>query len=385
MRGGYSGGVLTLGAGTAVKQAASFPTAAAVVSPTALLKALNPAAKVNVDFIDRRTAAFTKRTEGLSMLELAELREQGKHIPKVLNWIQAVDVGTTALLKRAAWYDVREKHPELMPGTEAFMQAVTDTYIQVIEETQPNYSTALRPDILRSENALERSLIMFATQPLQNFNILYEAVGQYGAAVRADNVAHTDATKAEKKAAGKKLGRAVGSQIAASIVFSLMQYAWDAFRGKGDKYKPKKDEDISEFEAWMRRMGLNMLGNAAGMFPMMKTAVEFVEATTDAVVKGLGGKEIFGQNWYGIEAATVGAVNDAAQSAYNAMSAIAKAANGKDKDASLRAVKKSVEAAEDIAVLFGIPASNVHQLVLSIARNLGLEDKEIDELIKSLM
>lgn len=384
MRGGYSGGVLSLGLGTAIKQAASYPTAAAVVSPTALIKAMNPAARnVNVNFIDKRTAAFTKRTEGLSMLELAELREQGKHIPKALNWIQAVDVGTTALLKRAAWFDVRETHPDLQPGTEAFEKAVTDTYIRVIEETQPNYSTALRPDILRSEDALERSIIMFATQPLQNFNILYDAVGRYGAASRANQISDTAETRAAKKAAGKNLGRAVGSQIAASLVFALMQYGWDWFRGKGDKYEPKEDEDISAFEAWARRMGLNMLSNAAGMLPLMKTALEFIEAATDKVSKGLGGKDVFGQSWYGIEAATVGAVSDAAQDAINAMGAIAKAANNKDVDSSLSAVKKSVKAAEDVAVLFGIPASNVHQLALSIARNLGLPEKEIDNAIKS--
>jgi len=381
LRSNYSGGVLLMALSTAGVQAASYPTAAAVVSPAALFQALNPGAKIDTSFIDRRTAVFTKRTEGFSMMEIAELREQGKHIPKVLNWIQGVDVATTSLLKRAAYYEVRNTKHNLQPGTEEFEKAVTDTYIRIIEETQPNYSAALRPDVLRSDNAMERALIIFATQPLQQYGIVYDAIGRYESASRHYKTDKSEVNKAAKNKAAKGMGRAVGVILASSLAFAILRLGTDTLMGNFEKkYKPKEGSEDTEVAAFLRQFGMNMLGGITGMWPIGKTLVEFVEATTDTIVTNLGGKAVFGKKWYGVETATIGAINDAMDAIATAINYITRAINGKSETKT--AVKKVVTAAEDIAVLFGIPAANVHKIIKAVAHWAGVEEEDLYDLIK---
>ena len=381
LRSNYSGGVLLMALSTAGVQAASYPTAAAVVSPAALFQALNPGAKIDTSFIDKRTAVFTKRTEGFSMMEMAELREQGKHIPKVLNWIQGVDVATTSLLKRAAYYEVRNTKHNLQPGTEEFEKAVTDTYLRIIEETQPNYSAALRPEVLRSDNAMERALIMFATQPLQQYGIVYDALGRYESASRHYKTDKSEANKAAKDKAAKGLGRAVGVILASSLAFALLRLGTDTLMGNFEKkYKPKEGSEDTEVEAFLRQFGMNMLGGVTGMWPIGKTLVEFIEASADTIATNLGGKAIFGKKWYGVETATIGAINDAMDAIATAVNYITRAINGKSETKT--AVKKVVTAAEDIAVLFGIPAANVHKIIKAVAHWAGVEEDDLYDLIK---
>ncbi|MBP5581552.1 MAG: hypothetical protein J6X85_07195, partial [Ruminococcus sp.] len=111
VRSKYAGGVLALSAGTAIKQAASYPTAAAITGAKPLLQAMNATLKADTSFIDELTAVYTKRKQGFSSVELGDLASINKSLPKALNWIQAVDVGTTKLLKRAAYFAVKSESP----------------------------------------------------------------------------------------------------------------------------------------------------------------------------------------------------------------------------------------------------------------------------------
>lgn len=371
LRSNYSGGVLTLATGTAIKQAASYPTASAVVSTRALASAMNPARTVDVSFIDEMTAAFTKRTEGLSTVELAEMTQEGKTIPRALNWIQAVDVGTTALLKRAAAIEVQIT-TDLRIGSPEYKRAVTDMYIRIIEQTQPNYSIALRPDILRSDSALERALVMFATQPMQNYGILYDAVGDYRAKQQAFKNNRNASTEKAFNAAKKKLGKAVGSQLAASLVFALMQYAYDVFRRKDDKYKEDGETTLLSFA---KGIGINMLSNGAGMFIAGKVALELGETITDKIVKAFGGESVFNTSIYGFEVAELEAITNAASSAINAAGTITselyKVFDG-NKETSINVenlARKTWTAAEDVLLMFGIPLENATTTLTSVAKN----------------
>lgn len=366
----YSGGVLGIAAGTGIKQAASYFTAGAIVSAQSLARAANPVYKVDVSFIDKDTAVFTKRTEGFTTLEMAELTEDGKHIPRPLNFIQGVDVGTTALLKRAAAIEV-QKTTDYKIGTPEYKRAVVDMYIQIIEETQPNYSVALRPDVLRSDSDLERALVMFATQPMQNYGLLYDAINDHAAKRRAYTNASADqkasAREAYRKTA-KKLARVIGSQFAASLVFALMQYAWDVYRGKDDKYKKDGEWDVGTFA---KAIGLNMLANGAGMFIGGKIAIEIAETIADGVASAFGGKKFFNSAFYGVETAELSAISDAVSSMIKATNAIAEAANSAavGEDVNIEPlVRKTWTAAEDALLLLGIPLENATTMATSLAR-----------------
>ena len=380
LRSNYAGAVLTLAVSTAGVQFASYPVAMAVVSPTALIKALNPS-KINLDFIDKRTAIFTKRTEGLSMMEMAELREQGKHIPKVLNWIQAVDVGTTSLLKRAAWYDVREKQPNLRPGTEEFEKAVTDTYIRIIEETQPNYSASLRPDLLRTDDAFERQLILFATQPLQQYGILYDAIGRYESASRHYKTNKTEETKEAKKKAAKGVGRAAGVIVAASVLYATLKVFSDFLMGNFEKkYLPKEGSDESWVLTFLRQYGLNMLGGITGMWPIGKTAVDVGMTIADTATSNLGGKPLFGgKKFYGVEVASIAAISDTLNDLVSAVNYLTRAIAGKSE--AKTAAKKVIALAEDVCTLLGVPAERAHAIIKAVVHHLGIDEDALYDLV----
>lgn len=320
--------------------------------------------KLDVSFIDEMTSTYSRRKEGFSNIELAEMAQQGKHIPAALNWIKAVDVATTNRLKQACAYEVM-RQGKFTPGTMEYKKAVVDLYNRVIEETQPNYSAELRPDILRSDSALERSLVMFATQPMQNFGILYDAIGNY----RAKSVAYQNAKSKETAAALKDartaLGKAVGSQVAAGVVFSLMQYIWDAFRRKDDKYRD--DGELTVF-SWLKGIGLNLLGNGAGMFVGGKVALDFAETLADSISTKLGGEKIFNAYNSGFEVAELAAITDVADSLSSLATTIAGQIGDKEFDASELA--RSVwSTAEDVSIMFGIPLKNVTTDLTAIAKN----------------
>lgn len=357
LRSNYSQAVLTLGLGTAIKQAASYPTAAAILSTKSLAAAAT--SQLDVSFIDARTAAFTQRAEGFSTLELAELEQEGKHIPKYLNWIQMVDVGTTKLLKRACAEEVL-RTTNYLPGTEEYKHAVTDLYRRVIQETQPNYSVENRPDILRSDSALERALVMFATQPMQNYGILHDALGDLKAKQRAYQ--NNQNAKPAYDAAVKKFAKAVSSQVVSSLVFALMQAGWDWFRMKDDKYLD--DDGEWSVPSFLKGLGLNMLQSGFGMFVGGKVALETIEVIGDLIIKKATGKKFFNQNSYGFSVAEFEAITDVVDS----LTSLIRMSTSDKKQTPEEIYKKVKAAVSSIGSIVGLPVNNALSLVEALKK-----------------
>ena len=300
IRSKYAGAVLTLNFGVALKQAASYPTAGSVLGGKALAQALADfKSKVDPDLIAKYTPLYWYRAKGYSTRELADMQKSGRSLPPVLNWIQTVDLWTTRKLWLASEYYVRNnnadfKAGQMKQGSESYYRAVAEIYNRVIEETQPNYTTMQRPQLLRSDNELISSLFMFKTQPFQNFNILYDA----GAELRAVNrrASFGQATREDVQAAGKNFARAVSSQITQMLVFALMAMAVNTLRGKDDLYRDK-DGNLT---ASTRALGLmrDIAGNAFGMIPLGSDLWEAASA------------KIWEERYYGMEAAGVSVISD---------------------------------------------------------------------------
>ena len=361
----YAGAVLTTNASVAMKQAASYPTAAAVVGYGPLMRALADVSKIDLDKLAEYTPLLWYRSKGFSTTELGDIGKEGGHIPKALNWIQAIDVATTTKLAKAAMYYVNENNKNLTRGTDAWWKAVADVYNRIIEETQPNYTMMQRPQILRSDNALTRALNMFKTQPFQNFNILYDAFGNLAAKSREYKANATEENLQALKSARTNAVRAVTSQAVSAFVFALMQFAWDAFRGKAKKYKD--DDDEMTFLSWLKGMGINVLSSAGGMIPFGSYALELGETMVDAIVKAFGGKAVFGQTFYGLSENAAESVNDMGKALINMVTKTAQAIEGGEVTEST--IRSIVDSAADIAQFAGIPMNNVLNLFKAIARN----------------
>ena len=361
----YAGAVLNTNASVALKQAASYPTAAAVVGYGPLAKALADKSKIDLDKLAEYTPLLWYRMKGFVDPELGEIGKNGGHIPQALNWIQAIDVATTTKLAKAAMYYVNENNKDLARGTDAWWREVANVYNRIIEETQPNYTMMQRPQILRSDNALTRALNMFKTQPFQNFNILYDAFGNLAAKTREYKAVATEENLNKLNEARKTAARAVSSQLISAFVFSLMQFAWDAFRGKTKKYKD--DDDEMTLASWLKGMGINVLSSAGGMIPFGGYALELAETMTDAVLKAFGKDPFFDQKFYGLSENAAESFNDMGNALINMVTKIAQAMEGGEiKESTIRSI---VDGAADIAQFAGIPANNVIKLFQAVARN----------------
>ena len=211
---------------------------------------------------------------------------------------------------------------------------------------------------------------MFMTQPLQNYNILYDAFGNYAAKKAAWQNTRSAEAKAALNDAKKQVIRATSSQFVAALVFALMQFGWDRLRGKDKKYK--KDGKLT-LGSFAKGTGLNMLTSGAGMFVGGKAALELAESMADGIIKNAGGDTFFDQSFYGLESAELGAITDAGKAALNLTKLVGdivkKSATGEDIDWEA-SVRKLLTGAGSIGVMFGVPVDNVTKDVQAFARSL---------------
>ena len=254
LRGKFAGAVLTLNPSVAIKQAASFFTAGAKVGNLTLAKTLKDLGKgfilkKGIPELEAINPLLWYRNQGNATQELADMKAVGfgKNLPiwaqKALNWVEFMDTGTVRTLEYAAKNYVDANFKDLK-GAE-YWQKVSDVFTSIVEETQPNYTVLQQADIIRNPNRLLKAVVMFKTQPLQNFGTVYDAVGEYAAKVRKGN-------KAEIKEAGKHLAWALSSQIASAITFSAMTILADMILHKQYKYK---DDDKSFWEMILAKFG----------------------------------------------------------------------------------------------------------------------------------
>lgn len=350
IRSNYAGAVLTLNLSVAMKQAASYPTAAAVIGFKPLAKAMSNFGKVNLDLINKYTPLQWYRTQGFSTQELGDMAKRNASLPKVLNWVQGIDLLTTRKLWKAAEYYVRDTKA-YERGSDEYYTAVADIYNQIIEETQPNYTTMQRPQLLRSENTLMQNLSMFKTQPFQNFNILYDAMGNLSAKKKAFDNTHSDEAKAALDTAKRRATWAVTSQFVQLAVFAGMTFAWNMLRGKNDKYDDEEGE--MDIMSVLAGIGKDMLGGAASMVPFGSDVWEFLSS------------KLFGETYYGMDAVTVQAIGDAATSFGKLIDLVADTAKTLAQGEKLDwndARLKADSYIDDMSKLLGIPYENVNNL-----------------------
>lgn len=373
-RSAYAGAVLTFSPGTAIMQTTSYPTAAYILGAGPLLKALKVSnKKVDLSLIQKYTPLLWYRSKGYIDPEFGDITRSGKTGSWVTNMIQAMDVATTTKLWTASEFYVQEHNKDLTVGTDDYYKAVADVYNRVIRETQPNYTPMERPQVLKSKNDLTRSLVMFATQRFQNFNILYDSLGKMQAEkTRWKNTGDESAKQAYQEAS-KAASRAIWSQLSASFAFALVTALRDFLRGKTRKYKDKDDEYT--FWSVAGGVGRNMLANGFGMFILGSEAIEIVEGLVNSIAKGFSGENLLDTNFYGFEVSALenltNIVNDSFKLAESLGDAAGALAKGEVVDVEAL-IRNAAKAAGDVGSLAGVPIANVRR-VLEVVGRLGLK------------
>lgn len=262
MRGNYAGAILTVNPGVAIAQAASLPTAGAVLGADTMAAVL-PFVK---NFSGKQRAALEAeiRQHGDALLQYrlrgtkrGEMSSIGAHknlvakaseaMPAVTGWITGMDEITVAALWEGSKRYVEHHATEFgegaaEKGSEAYWEAVNKMYQRVIEETQPNYTTMQRAGIQRSDNEFVKTLTMFTTQRFQNYGILADAVGDYKAQKARYAADQSAENKAEVQRAGQSLRRAAASQVVQTAVFALMKIGADFLLHRWDREQDKNGD-----------------------------------------------------------------------------------------------------------------------------------------------
>ncbi len=360
LRGKFAGAVLTLNPSVAIKQAASFFTAGAKVGNLTLAKTLKDLGKgfilkKGIPELEAINPLLWYRNQGNATQELADMKAVGfgKNLPiwaqKALNWVQFMDTGTVRTLEYAAKNYVDANFKDLK-GAE-YWQKVSDVFTSIVEETQPNYTVLQQADIIRNPNRLLKAVVMFKTQPLQNFGTVYDAVGEYAAKVRKGN-------KAEIKEAGKHLAWALSSQIASAVTFSAMTILADMILHKQYKYK----DDDDKF-SW-----LNVLAKfGAGVRDCFLGAMLFAQELYEAF------DYLFNpdtKQYYGMDVSFLGQIEDIFKSVKNLNKNIGERADAiteADRDKYNNGIlKETGNLVNYIGQFSGIPLGNIKNMAQSL-------------------
>ena len=294
LRGNYAGAILTLNPGVAIAQAASLPTAGAVLGSDTMAAVLpcvknlsgKQLAALKAEISEHGDALLQYRLRGSQRGELTSIGVSGSFAEKAMDklpksvtgWINKMDEITVAALWEGAKHYV-EHHTEKFAdgaatkGSDAYWKAVNQMYQKVIEETQPNYTVMQRAGIQRSDNEITKTLTMFTTQRFQNYGILADAVMDYNAQRTRYNAEKSAENKAEVQRAGQSLRRAAASQVVQTAVFALMKIGADFLLHRWDR---EQDEN-GDITTW-----------------------SFLKRYTDLFLESAASNPMFGSELYGL-------------------------------------------------------------------------------------
>ena len=317
LRGNYAGAVLTLNPGVAIAQAASLPTAGAVLGSDTMaavipfVKNLSPSQRkaMEAEIRAHGDVLLEYRLRGTTRGELASAGKTGTlaqeamdKLPKALTgWINQMDEITVAALWEGSKRYVENHKTEfgeetIKTGSEEYWKAVNRTYQKVIEETQPNYTAMQRAGIQRNPDELSKTLTMFTTQRFQNYGIIADAVMDYNAQKARYEKKATAETRAEMQRAGAQLRRVAASQVTQTAVFALMKMGADFLMHRWDR-EQDENGDVT-MASLLKRFAALFLESAAG------------NAGGGSEIFSLVSNAVNGKDYDVISVTSIGAVNE---------------------------------------------------------------------------
>lgn len=373
MRGNYAGAILTVNPGVAIAQAASLPTAGAVLGADTMAAVLpfvknfsgKQRAAVEAEIRQHGDALLQYRLRGTKRGEMSSIgahknlvAKASEAMPAVTGWITGMDEITVAALWEGAKRYVEHHAAEFSEGaaekgSEAYWEAVNKMYQRVIEETQPNYTTMQRAGIQRSDNEFVKTLTMFTTQRFQNYGILADAVGDYKAQKARYAANQSAENKAEVQRAGQGLRQAAASQAVQTAVFALMKIGADFLLHRWDR-EQDENGDVTAKSLGKRFFDL-YTESAAGNFLY---GSELYSALTNARD---------GKDYDVVSATNISAVNDLS-AAFTKTVKLLRTDTSEMSEEELAAHNQKLNKAvlKDIQCgleLYGVPAANIRKVM----------------------
>lgn len=377
IRSNYAGAVLELNPSTGMKQLIAYPSAASVLGWDAMAVGLTKWQRVDVKLIGRYTPLLWHRMQGFIDADLGDFAKNHGHRPKFLNWNQAGDLAVVKQIWKAAEWKVAHENPALLHDVEAWHKATAEFFNRVVLESQANYTTMERGELLRTNNVFWRSITMFKTEPFQAFNVLYDGFAnvaakrrQLAAAQQLENEEggkeKVQAAEAAYREAKKRVAQAVPAVIASNLLEAAITFAWALFRGKDKDWRDEESDEITA-ASFFKKLFIQAGSNIAGIVPLGGQLSEAAQAA------------IFGDRYYGMETTEVSIIDDTINSLLHIRGSIANMIEaGKTEEEAERARK--VRAARDdffktlwdesmrLSVSIGVPVGNGEKILKGIFR-----------------
>lgn len=370
IRSNYAGAVLELNPSTALKQLIAYPSAASVLGWDAMAVGLTKWQRVNVKLINRYTPLLWHRMQGFIDADLGDYAKNHGHTPRFLNWNQAGDLAVVKQIWKAAEWKVAHDDQTLLHDVEKWHKATAELFNRVVLESQANYTTMERGEILRTNNVFLRSIAMFKTEPFQAFNVLYDAFANTAAKRRqlaalqqqGEQATTEELTTAENayRDAKKRIAQAVPAVIASNLLEASIVFAWALFRGKDKDWRDEETDEITA-ASFFKQLAVTAAGNISGIIPYGSEITELLQAAIE------------GDRYYGVDILEASALTDMAETLLDIKNTVAKMFEKKETDEERLAAwgdtaKELVDETLQVLQTLGLPAANIRKSVDAIAR-----------------
>lgn len=371
IRSNYAGAVLELNPSTGMKQLIAYPSAASVLGWDAMAVGLTKWQKVDVKLISKYTPLLWHRMQGFIDADLGDFAKNHGHTPRLLNWNQAGDLAVVKQIWKAAEWKVAHENPALLHDVEAWHKATAEFFNRVVLESQANYTTMERGELLRTNNVFWRSVTMFKTEPFQAFNVLYDGFANVAAKRRqlaaAQQLASEEGGKEKVqaaedayRAAKKRVAQAVPAVIASNLLEAAITFAWALFRGKDKDWRDEETDEITA-ASFFKKMFIQAGSNIAGVVPFGSDAAEFLQSA------------LLGDRYYGMETLESSAIADVLQGVLRIKTSLEKALDEGNDEYEARAArgdffKEMMDQMLQLGMATGLPVDNIAKVAKGLLR-----------------
>ncbi len=371
IRSNYAGAVLELNPSTGMKQLIAYPSAASVLGWDAMAVGLTKWQKVDVKLISKYTPLLWHRMQGFIDADLGDFAKNHGHRTRLLNWNQAGDLAVVKQIWKAAEWKVAHENPALLHDVEAWHKATAEFFNRVVLESQANYTTMERGELLRTNNVFWRSVAMFKTEPFQAFNVLYDGFANVAAKRRqlaaAQQLASEEGGKEKVQAAEeayreakKRVAQAVPAVIASNLLEAAITFAWALFRGKDKDWRDEETDEITA-ASFFKKLFIQAGSNIAGVVPFGSEATEFLQSA------------LLGDRYYGMETLESSAIADILQGVLRIKTSLEKALDEENDEYEARAArgdffKEMMDQMMQLGMATGLPVDNIAKIAKGLLR-----------------
>ncbi len=335
MQGNYMGAALLLNPGAMIKQFAAFPTANAYFgTKNVAIASAGGMWKVDLEKYAEYTPYLWYRAEGNGTVvgELSKKAGVVGGLKDKIDIMGKVDRYVVGCLLKAAELHV-EQTTKLKKGSDAFYKEVVRQFEKCVDETQPNNMVTSKPQFIRNNFLKILSMNAFRSQTMAIGNTIIDSYMEYRTKSNDYKLSKSAENKSAKKVAMKKFAKAlIGATESAlliggltTLVNMLLWHKWDDERDdKGNVTAENIFKSVLDYS----------MESFAGTFTFGDTAYSAIAHRIDN-----------DRPFYGLDAMSLENINNFVENISNG---------------------KYILAATLLGDCFGLPASNIKRMALSL-------------------